>query len=74
VRLALAVAEEYGDDKVKGWAQEFAGGKISEQQWISRFTTHAAAERGNIDDVLARAEQRMAREDNARKESPTEES
>lgn len=65
VRLALAVAEEYGDDKVKGWAKELSDGKISEPQWITRLTTHAAAERDNIDDILERANQRIAREGNA---------
>lgn len=80
VRYALAVAEEYtlqgrmyGDDKVKGWAKEFADGKISEEQWISRLTTHAAAEKDNIDDILERATQRINRENDANKESQPEE-
>lgn len=73
VAFALAVAEEFGDKEVKGWAQEFADGKISEAQWINRLTTHAAATRDSLDDVLARAEQRIAREKNAGKESPAEE-
>jgi len=71
VRYALAVAEEYGDKKVKGWAQDFVGGKISEQQWINRLTTHASAERDSLDDVFARAEQRIARENDA-KSGPAE--
>lgn len=65
VAFANAVAEEFGDKEVKGWAQEFADGKISESQWINRLTTHAAATRDSLDDVLARAEQRVARERNA---------
>jgi hypothetical protein len=65
VAFAQAVAEEYGDDKVKGWAQDFAEGKISESQWVSRLTSHAAASRNDIDDVVARAEARMAREQDA---------
>jgi hypothetical protein len=73
VRFALAVAEEYGDSKVKGWAKEYADGKISEQQWISRLTTHAAAEKDNIDDILERANKRLAREENAEVESLSEE-
>jgi hypothetical protein len=73
VAFALAVAEEFGDKEVKGWVQEFADGKISEAQWINRLTTHAAATRESLDDVLARAEQRIARERNANKQSPTEE-
>lgn len=64
VTFALAVAEEYGDAKVKGWAQEFAKGKISEAQWQSRLTNHAAADRENIDDVIERALARVAREQN----------
>jgi len=62
VSFALAVAEEYGDPKVKGWAQELADGKISEKQWVSRLTSHAAATRKNLDDVMTRVEQRIAGE------------
>jgi len=65
VRFAQAVAEEYGDTKVKDWAKEFADGKISEAQFQSRLMTKAAAERDDIEDVLARANERIAREDNA---------
>lgn len=65
VAFAQAVAEEFGDKEVKGWVQEFADGKISESQWINRLTSHAAATRESLDDVLARAEQRVARERNA---------
>jgi hypothetical protein len=65
VAFALAVAEEYGDEKVKGWAQEFSDGKISEAQWVSRLSNHAAASRANIDDVISRAEARVAREQDA---------
>ncbi len=62
IAFARAVAEEMGDVKVKDWAQQFADGKISEKQWISRLTNHAAATRDNLDDVFARATQRMSRE------------
>jgi hypothetical protein len=62
VKFALAVAEEYGDSKVKEWAQEFAKGKISEAQWQGRLTSHAASSRDNLDDVLERALARVARE------------
>ena len=55
IAFALAVAEEMGDTKVKDWAQQFADGKISEKQWISRLTNHAAAGRDTLDDVFARA-------------------
>jgi hypothetical protein len=65
VKFALAVAEEYGDNRVKTWAQEFADGKISEAQWQSRLTNHAAAVRDNLDDVLDRAVERVAREKDA---------
>lgn len=62
--FAQAVAEELGDKEVNGWAKEFAGGKITEKQWISRLTTHVAAGRDTLDDIFARAEQRI-RERNA---------
>jgi len=62
IAFAQAVAEEMGDTKVKGWAQDFAEGKVSEKQWISRLTTHAAAGRESLDDVFARATERMAKE------------
>jgi len=61
IAFAQAVAEEMGDNKVKGWAQDFAGGKISEKQWISRLTNHAAASRETLDDIFARASERMAK-------------
>ena len=61
IAFAQAVAEEMGDNKVKGWAQEFADGKISEKQWISRLTNHAAASRETLDDVFARATEQMAK-------------
>lgn len=61
VAFAHAVAEEMGDNKVKGWAQDFADGKISEKQWISRLTNHAAATRESLDDIFARATQRTAK-------------
>ncbi len=73
VRYAQAVAEEYGDSKVKGWAKEYAEGKISEEQWISRLTTHAAGERDTLDDILGRATQRINRENDANKETQPEE-
>ena len=60
IAFAQAVAEELGDNKVKGWAQEFADGKISERQWINRLTTHASATRDTLDDVFDRATARMA--------------
>jgi len=62
IAFALAVAEEIGDTKVKGWAQDLADGKISEKQWISRLTTHSAGTRDTLDDVFARAQERMARD------------
>ena len=62
IAFAQAVGEEMGDLKVKGWAQDFANGKISEKQWISRLTNHAAAGRETLDDVFARATERMAKE------------
>lgn len=62
IAFALAVAEELGDNKVKEWAQHFAEGRISEKQWISRLTTHAAASRDSLDDVFARVTERMGRD------------
>ncbi|MFH1486568.1 MAG: hypothetical protein ABIH46_10895 [Chloroflexota bacterium] len=62
IAFAQAIAEEMGDTKVKDWAAQFADGKISEKQWISRLTNHAAATRESLDDVFARATARMARE------------
>ncbi|GAI38929.1 unnamed protein product, partial [marine sediment metagenome] len=56
IAFAKAVAEEMGDTKVKGWADDFAQGKISEKQWISRLTNHAAAGRETLDDIFARGE------------------
>ncbi|KKL03676.1 hypothetical protein LCGC14_2623740 [marine sediment metagenome] len=61
IAFAQAVAEEMGDTKVKEWANEFANGKISEKQWVSRLTNHAAASRETLDDVFARATERMAK-------------
>ena len=61
IAFAQAVAEELGDTKVKEWANEFANGKISEKQWVSRLTNHAAASRETLDDVFARATERMAK-------------
>ena len=61
IAFAHAVAEEMGDTKVKDWADQFANGKISEKQWISRLTNHAAATRDNLDDVFARATERMGK-------------
>lgn len=62
VTFAKAVAAEFGDTKVIEWAQQFENGKISEKQWISRLTNHAAATRDSLDDVFARAHDRMAQE------------
>lgn len=62
VAFAKAVAEEMGDIKVKEWATQLAEGKISEKQWISRLTNHAAGTRETLDDVFARATERMAKE------------
>jgi len=62
IAFANAVAEEMGDNKVKEWAQQFADGKISEKQWVTRLTNHAAAARESLDDVFARATERMAKE------------
>jgi len=62
IAFAQAVAEEMGDTKVKGWAQDFADGKISEKQWVSRLTNHAAAGRETLEDIFARATERMAKE------------
>lgn len=65
VVFARAVAAEMNDEKVTGWAEEFAKGKISEAQWVSRLTNHAAATRETLDDVYERANQRVAKEANA---------
>ena len=62
IAFAQAVAEEMGDTKVKEWAEHFAEGRITEKQWISRLTTHAAATRDSLDEVFARATERMARD------------
>ena len=62
IAFAQAIAEEMGDTKVKGWANDFADGKISEKQWISRLTSHSAGTRDTLDDVFARAQERMARD------------
>ena len=62
VAFAQAVAQELGDIKVKGWAQDFADGKISEDQWISRLTTHCAAVFEDLDGVFERAGARMPKE------------
>jgi len=61
IAFAHAVAEEMGDNRIKEWAKDFADGKISEKQWISRLTNHAAAGRESLDDVFARATERMAK-------------
>lgn len=61
IAFAKAVAEEMGDNKVKEWANDFANGKISEKQWISRLTSHASSSRDSLEDVFARATERMAR-------------
>ena len=61
IAFAQAVAEEMGDVKVKDWATQFSDGKISEKQWISRLTNHAAATMESLDDVFARATERMAK-------------
>lgn len=62
IAFAKAVAEELGDTKVKQWAEDFAAGKISEKQWVSRLTNHASANYDNLEAVFDRATQRMARE------------
>ena len=62
IAFAQAVAEEIGDTKVKGWAQQLADGKISEKQWISRLTLSEAAKRESLDDVFERAQARMAKD------------
>jgi len=61
IAFAKAVAEEMGDTKVNEWAAQFESGKISEKQWISRLTNHASASRDSLDDVFARATERMAK-------------
>lgn len=66
VAFAMAVAEEMGDVKVKDWAQQFADGKISEKQWINRLTNHAAASRESLDDVFARATERLGKASDAK--------
>lgn len=66
IAFAQAVAEEMKDPKVTDWAQQFADGKISEKQWISRLTNHAAATRETLDDVFARAAQRTAKSSNGK--------
>ena len=62
IAFAQAVAEEMGDNKVKEWVQQFADGKISEKQWISRLTNHAASSRETLDDIFARATERLNKE------------
>lgn len=57
--FAQAVAEELGDDQVKGWAQEYSDGKMTEAQWIKKHTEHAAATRDSLDDVYQRAAVRV---------------
>ncbi|KKM85874.1 hypothetical protein LCGC14_1284740, partial [marine sediment metagenome] len=64
--FAQAVAAELGDTKVNGWAQDLADGKISEKQWITRLTTHAAASRDSLEDVFARATERVTRDARAK--------
>jgi hypothetical protein len=64
VAFANAVAAEIGDPKVQQWATDYGNGKISEQQWITRLTTHVAPSRETLDDVFARAEARMVKEMN----------
>lgn len=59
VAFAQAVAQELGDKKVSGWAQEFADGKISEKQWVGRLTTHCAAKNKSVDQVFERAALRL---------------
>ena len=66
IAFAQAVAEEMGDTKVKEWADQFANGKISEKQWVSRLTNHSAAGRETLDDIFARATERMAKEGNGK--------
>lgn len=64
VQYAQLVAEELADEKVTGWQEEFAQGKISEAQWISRLTSHCHAHGKDLDAVIARAETRMKQERN----------
>ncbi len=66
IAFAQAVAAELGDTKVNGWAQDLADGKISEKQWITRLTTHAAASRDSLEDVFARATERVTRDARAK--------
>lgn len=66
IAFAMAVAEEMSDNKVKEWAQQFADGKISEKQWVSRLTNHASASQESLDDVFARATERMAKASNGK--------
>lgn len=58
IAFAMAVAEETGDAKIKGWAQEFADGKISEKQWLSRLTSYAG-NKFDPDEIFTRASERM---------------
>ncbi len=74
VAFALAVAAEMDDDKVKGWAKEFASGKISEDQWVTRLTTHAAKDKDSLDDIFARAEQRVAKENHGESDTSEDQS
>jgi len=62
--FAKAVAEEMGDDQVKGWAQEYSDGKMTEAQWMKKHTEQAAATRDSdsLDDVYQRAAARLQRE------------
>ena len=66
VAFAIAVAEELGDNKVKDWANQYANGKISEKQWISRLTSHAASKRDSLDTIFARAAERLEKQANAK--------
>ncbi len=48
-KFALAIAEEIGDGQVQIWAREFSEGKLTEQQWLEKFTNYAAEKYSEAD-------------------------
>lgn len=49
------VAEVVGEKKVAGWAEEYASGKISEAQWVSRLSAFCAPKNLDPDEVYDKA-------------------
>lgn len=66
IAFARAVAEDMNDEKVTKWFGEFEKGKISEAQWISRLTSHAAATKDSLDDVFQRATEKVTKAGNGK--------